>query len=148
MTNERTLYCARKHEGLNLLELANVGEVVVKEDVMPVESIDEYIRGLEDWQADLVTRLRGIIKDAVPGVNESMKWGRPFFERNGPICYIVAHSKWVNFGFWRGVKLQDPKELLEGTGEEKRHIKLKTPEQIDKGAFMELLRQAVKLNRG
>jgi hypothetical protein len=125
-----------------------LGEVIAKEDAMPVESVEEYIRGLEDWQADLVTRLREIIKEAVPGVQESIKWGRPFFDMNGPICYIVAHSKSVNFGFWRGVELQDPQELMEGTGEKMRHIKLQSKEQIDKGAFMEFLKQAEKLNRG
>jgi len=40
-------------------------------------------------------------------------------------CYIGAHSKHVNLGFYYGADLPDPEGLFEGTGKKLRHIKLR-----------------------
>lgn len=115
---------------------------------MAVESVDDYVRGLEDWRADLVSVLRKMIKKTVPEASESIKWGRPFYDREGPLCYVVAHSKSVNLGFWRGAELEDSQGLLEGTGEKMRHIKLDDVGQIPEEAIRTLLQQAESLNLG
>lgn len=42
---------------------------------------------------------------------------------------LSAHSKWVSLVFMRGTSLEDPDGLLEGTGKNIRHVKLRSPEQ-------------------
>jgi hypothetical protein len=53
----------------------------------------------------------------------------------------------VNFGFWRGVQLDDPGGLLEGFGEKMRHVKITSKDEIDREGLHYLIEQAVSLNR-
>ena len=110
------------------------------------KSVDNYIAGLEPWKAQIVARLRSIILEAAPQAKESIKWAQPVYEINGPFCYIKAFKNNVNFGFWRGVDLEDSKGLLQGSGEKMRHIKLMSVDDIKEKAFSNFIRQAVQLN--
>jgi hypothetical protein len=65
---------------------------------------------------------------------------------NGPFCYFKAFKSAVNFGFWRGVDIDDPHALLQGQGEKMRHVKLGGVDDIDEEAFADYVRQAVQLN--
>jgi hypothetical protein len=114
---------------------------------MAEKSVDGYIQGLEAWQAELVKSVRAIVKKAAPEARESIKWAQPVYESEGPFAYIKAFKNAVNFGFWRGVDLDDPQGLLSGDGEKMRHVKLASLEDIDEEQFSAFVRQAVELNR-
>jgi hypothetical protein len=113
---------------------------------MAVKTVDEYILGLDEWQAEIVSGVRKIIFKAAPDATESVKWAQPVYESNGPFAYIKAFKTNVNFGFWRGVDIPDPEGLLQGTGEKMRHVKLTTLEDIHEEKFGEFVRQAIELN--
>jgi hypothetical protein len=68
------------------------------------------------------------------------------YEINGPFAYIKAFKNSVNFGFWRGVDIQDSYDLLVGSGEKMRHIQLVNLDDIKEGAFKDYVQQAIKLN--
>jgi len=114
---------------------------------MAGKTVDAYIAGLEDWQAQIVSSVRQIINQAAPEADEAIKWAQPVYSSNGPFAYIKAFKNSVNFGFWRGVDLKDPKGLLEGSGDKMRHVKLSSTDQIDQAAFSDLINQAVQLNQ-
>ena len=97
-------------------------------------------------QGEIVSKVRTIILEAVPEASESIKWAQPVYEMNGPFAYIKAFKNSVNFGFWRGVDIQDSYDLLGGGGEKMRHVKLVSPDDINEEAFKDYLLQAVKLN--
>lgn len=113
---------------------------------MAGKTVDAYITQLEEWQAEIVSKVRTIILEAAPEADESIKWAQPVYEVNGPFAYIKAFKNSVNFGFWRGVDIHDPHGLLQGTGEKMRHIRLTSLEDIDGEAFTDFIHQAVKLN--
>ncbi|MGA1849090.1 MAG: DUF1801 domain-containing protein [Thermoplasmatota archaeon] len=114
---------------------------------MAPKNVGEYINGLDPWAAEIVSELRRIVIDAIPEVSESIKWAQPVYDVNGPMIFIKAHSKHVNFGFWRGVQLEDPRGLLEGTGEKMRHVKITSGDEIDSEGLRFLIEQAASLNR-
>ena len=113
---------------------------------MAGKTVDAYIAQLEEWQAEIVSKVRMIILEAVPEADESIKWAQPVYEVNGPFAYIKAFKNSVNFGFWRGVDIHDPHGLLQGTGEKMRHIRLTSLEDIDGETFTDFIHQAVKFN--
>lgn len=113
---------------------------------MKHKTVDGYISDFDDWRAEVIARIRDIVLRAEPRVIESFKWSQPVYEINGPFCYIKAFKNSVNFGFWRGVDLLDPKGILQGTGSKMRHIKLIGLEDIDEGVFTDFVQQAVQLN--
>jgi hypothetical protein len=106
---------------------------------MAEKTVDGYIAQLSDDQAQIVTKVREIILSAAPEADESIKWAQPVYETNGPFAYI-------NFGFWRGVDIDDSHGLLGGSGEKMRHVKLVDLEDINELAFKDYVLQAVKLN--
>ncbi|MGD2178496.1 MAG: DUF1801 domain-containing protein [Anaerolineae bacterium] len=111
------------------------------------KTVAEYIEGLGDWRADVVSSLRRLILETAPDAKESIKWAQPVYEDNGPFCYIKAFKNHVNFGFWRGVDLPDEASMLEGSGEKMRHVKLTGLEDIHDDVLRDLVRAAVALNR-
>ena len=51
---------------------------------------------------------------------------------------------YVQFGFFRGSMIEDPKKLLEGQGKFVRHIKVRAASDIDERAYGALLKQAAR----
>ncbi|HCQ65437.1 MAG TPA: hypothetical protein DIU07_09885 [Rhodobacteraceae bacterium] len=73
---------------------------------------------------DLVRRTApAAVTVAYPGYR-SMSYGVGPRKNSEGAAYIAAHSRRVNLGFYRGVSLDDPEGILEGTGAALRHVKL------------------------
>ena len=65
------------------------------------------------------------------------------------LWYIAPFKAHVNMGFIRGRELHeqhDPGGLLEGTGKNLRHVKLRSLEDVDRPALRELLRISLEQN--
>lgn len=58
------------------------------------------------------------------------------------ICHIAVYSKHVNLGFNFGASLADPESILEGSGNQIRHISVKTPADLLRPALRSYLRRA------
>jgi len=113
---------------------------------MTEKTVTAYIAQIEDWQGEIVSKVRNIILKTAPEADEAIKWAQPVYSVNGPFAYIKAFKNSVNFGFWRGVDIQDPAGLLQGTGEKMRHVKLLSLEDINEPTYIDFVQQAVKLN--
>lgn len=113
---------------------------------MAAKTVDEYINSLDGWKKDVAAQVRGIVTAAAPEAKESIKWAQAVYEANGPFAYIRAFKNSVNFGFWRGVDIDDPQDLLQGSGEKMRHVKLTGLSDVDEEAFAAFVKQAVQLN--
>src|SRR6266849_9934398 len=60
------------------------------------------------------------------------------------IFHIAVYSQHVNLGFNDGATLDDPKGILQGSGNRIRHIKIKTPEDIKRPEIGSYIRRARK----
>ena len=58
------------------------------------------------------------------------------------ICYIGVMEDRVNLGFYHGTELRDPYGLLEGTGKQMRHIKIRNMSDALNPAIREYLQEA------
>ncbi|HEY1959057.1 MAG TPA: DUF1801 domain-containing protein [Polyangiaceae bacterium] len=112
----------------------------------PGSSVDEYVSKVVPWQRTVIEKLRNVVKAAAPSASESIKWGQPVYEHKGPFSYIKAHATHVNFGFWRGAELDDPKRVLQGEGERMRHVRILETHALDELTLAALVKQAVALN--
>ena len=59
-------------------------------------------------------------------------------------CYIAAYKEHVNFGFYRGAGLPDPERLMEGTGKEMRHVKVRDADQVELPSLRRLVQLALE----
>ncbi len=64
--------------------------------------IDAYIAKSADFAKPILTYLRNAVHAAVPGVQETIKWGMPHFQYKGNMCAMAAFKEHVKFGFWKG----------------------------------------------
>lgn len=120
------------------------------------EEIDARIAELNDWRGVMLSHLRQLILEAVPGVVEEVKWrkpsnamaGVPVWSLDGMICTGETYKDKVKLTFARGAAVDDPAGLFNAslTGKQRRAIDLKEGEAIDAGAFQQLVRTAAELN--
>jgi hypothetical protein len=91
--------------------------------------------------------LRNFVKRIVPGVKETVNaWGIPTFEASNAFCFYMVGKNHVTFGFHFGTSLKDPERLLEGTGKNIRHVKLRTVAELEQKGLPGLVLAAARLN--
>lgn len=62
-----------------------------------------------------------------------------------PFGYVNVFKSHMNVGFYLGARLNDPADLLMGTGKRMRHVKLSPEKEVDEAALDALLVQAYRL---
>src|SRR5690349_18216689 len=85
-----------------------------------------YVKDENPELRKVVSGLKKLVKGTVPGTRETVNaWGIPTFEAEAPFCFYMVGKRHVTFGFHYGTSLKDPEVLLEGTGKNIRHVKLR-----------------------
>jgi hypothetical protein len=111
------------------------------------KAIDAYVQKRNPTLKEVVAAVRALMKKHAPAAAEAINpWGVPVFELNGMLCFMMVGKYHVSLGFARGTSLPDPAKLLEGTGKNLRHVKLKTVEQASSPHLHNLVLEAVFLN--
>lgn len=107
-------------------------------------SFDDYLKDQNAENQASIRALRRLVNRVAPGLSEAVKWGNGcWVNSNGPVAYVYSAADHVQFGFFNGSSLKDPRGLLEGQGKYVRHTKVRNPSEIDEEAFVALLRQAM-----
>ena len=112
-------------------------------------TFDELLDGVDEEMALVARELRGIVFEVDPGSVEVVRPGdRAATYGVGPkkmtegYAYIIPQQRHVNLGFYRGTSLEDPEELMEGTGKAMRHVKVQTIDDARGTPLRELIRAA------
>ena len=85
-----------------------------------------WLEGVRENHVELARLLRSLVVEAEPRVQESLKWGSPSFVKDGGLrMYIADQRKYMHLGFYNGAKLTNADGLIEGTGKNLRHIKVR-----------------------
>jgi hypothetical protein len=125
------------------------------ESETPSELIDATIEELDDWRGELLSRIRGLTKQAAPDVVEEIKWrkpsnplGVPVWSHNGIIFTGETYKDKVKLTFFKGASLEDPAGLFNSSldGNTRRAIDFHEGDGIDEEAFKDLVRSAAELN--
>jgi hypothetical protein len=111
------------------------------------KTVEDYVEAVSGWQLEVVTALRrDILSSGL--VEETLKWGQPVYNSNGPVCFIKAHKGHVSFGLWRGARLLELDERIEPAGgAEMGCIKLRKPGEMPAGQVQRLVAAGADLNK-
>jgi hypothetical protein len=115
----------------------------------PSRLIDARIKELDDWRGKMLSRVRALIKQAVPEVVEEWKWrGVPVWSHDGIICTGETYKSIVKLTFAKGASLKDPAKLFNSSleGNTRRAIDIHEDDEMDEAAFKTLIRAAAALN--
>jgi len=116
---------------------------------VPQSTVDGWLASAPADQAATLRRLREMILAAGDDVEEEIKWSRPCYSVGAKLfAYLDTAARHVTLGFQQGAHLEDPQGLLQGTGKDLRHVKVKAGEQPDEAAVGDLIRLAYARSRG
>ena len=121
-----------------------------KKAMSPSDMIDGRIRELGDWRGERLSRLRALIKQAIPEVVEEWKWrGVPVWYHDGMICTGETYKTAVKMTFAHGASLADPDKLFNSSleGNMRRAIDFFESDKINERALKNLFRAAVDYNK-
>lgn len=118
------------------------------------EQISQRFAELGDWRGKTLARVRELIHEADPDIEETVKWakktspGTPVWEHGGIVCTGESYKSVVKLTFAKGASLKDPKRLFNSSldGNVRRAIDIHEDDEIDESAFKDLIRAAVALN--
>jgi len=113
------------------------------------KNITKRIQELGDWRGETLARVRQLIHDADPEIQEEWKWrGTPVWSQDGGVCTGETYKQVVKLTFYRGASLQDPQRLFNSSleGNTRRAIDIREGQKLNEAAFKELIRSAVAAN--
>jgi hypothetical protein len=118
------------------------------DDATPSQLIDARIEELGGWRGETLSRVRGIVTAADPGIVEEWKWRNPVWSCAGIICTGEAYKATVKMTFAKGASLDDPAGLFNSSleGSTRRAIDFREGDEVDADALTALIRAAVALN--
>ena len=103
-------------------------------------SIDAWLRAQRDDLRPFVETWFARMRQCGPDVRELMHDGCPTAcVGDAAFGYVNAFRDHVNVGFFFGALLSDPARLLEGTGKNGRHVKLRPGRDVDAAALARLV---------
>ena len=108
-----------------------------------------YVKDENPALRAVIAELKKMVKELVPGTKETANaWGVPTFVAQNPFAFYMVGKKHVTFGFPFATALPDPEGLLEGTGKNMRHVKLRSSEDLDKKGLRERIVAASRFKGG
>lgn len=97
--------------------------------------IDNFVQDLlftDRDKGEIVATLRKRVSAISPNVKEEIKYGGLVFVSDKRLfCGIFIRKNHTSVEFDRGIELQDPDNFLEGSGTNRRHLKIFQKEDIN-----------------
>jgi hypothetical protein len=112
----------------------------------PTRSVPKKTETTVDDPPRIEEAAHEVIRAVAPELRPVTKWGMPWYAGQDLVVLVGAFSHHVSVEFWRGSTLRDPHRILEGTGKNLRHVKLRKLADATRPAFVELVKEAVRLD--
>ena len=118
----------------------------------PPPELIKFLKPYDREVRDLALQLRALVLEEMAPCYENIYdaysavaigYGTSDRLRDG-VFHIAVYLKHVNLGFNDGATLADPKGILLGSGNQIRHISIKTPEDIKRPEIRAYIRRARK----
>ena len=107
--------------------------------------IDAYIGKSAEFARPILERLRAVVHEACPEVEETLKWSAPSFVHAGAIlCGMAAFKQHVSFGFWKHALVMGDDVQRDGMGSFGKMASLK--DLPPRRELVALVKKAMTLN--
>ena len=112
--------------------------------------VDAYLAPLPDWQREIFSRVRDLVHEADPDVEETIKRTvQPYFVLNGNVIAFLAAKDHASIFLYDGAIVPDPEWIITGGHDNQtgRMIAVRAGERINERALLAMLRQIIANNR-
>lgn len=119
--------------------------------MLPQEQINLYIAEQPEWPRRTLVRLRQLIHSVDETIEETWRWNMPHYDHDGIMLGTIALKHAVCVWFHKGSLIKDPHKLFDKPEKDEdkgiRKVKFHEGDAINEKAFMDLVKQAVKVNQ-
>lgn len=115
-----------------------------KSENVEVQKFLDKIKIIDATKSPILFEIRQIIFNFFPKTDERIMYGGiVFFLNDEMFSGLFLNKKHVTLEFSKGFLMQDPHDFLEGKGKYRRHMKIKTMEDIVNNNVHFFVQQAV-----
>ena len=111
--------------------------------------INNFIQDIlftDEDKGETVISLRKLVLEIAPSAKEEIKYGGLVFASDKRLfCGIFIRKNHISVEFDRGSEMQDPNNCLEGSGKNRRHLKIFQQEDINNKKVEYYIKQSFKL---
>lgn len=98
------------------------------------EGVQNFLEGImmiDPEKYNSLIEMRDIVFDVYPETHERIIYGGIMFSINAEdFGGLFVSKKHISFEFGKGFEMKDPSKLLKGTGKFRRHLKIRSKEDI------------------
>jgi hypothetical protein len=113
------------------------------------DQVSSFINSLPQWQKDICSRVRQLIHQAEPDIEETIKRGdRPYFVLNGNICAFQSTKDHINVFIYDPIA-PDPEHII-NQGHDNvtaRSIQIYQNDHLNEDAFKQLIKAVAANDR-
>jgi hypothetical protein len=112
--------------------------------------VDDYLDPLPAWQREIFAKVRDLVHEADPDVEETIKRTvQPYFVLDGNVCAFLAAKDHASIFLYDGAIVPDPEGIITaGHGNKTgRMIAVRKDEKINERALLTMFRQIIANNR-
>lgn len=115
----------------------------------PSDQIDKFAASLTGWKAEMYSRLRDLIGDAHPDLEEDWKWNSAVWTNRGNVVSLGVFKEHLKVNFVKGALIEDQHGLFNAGLDAKtsRSIDIREGDRIDERALVHLVRLAAEAKR-
>jgi hypothetical protein len=114
------------------------------------QRVDAYLEAAPDWQREIMARVRNLLHEADPAIEETIKRTvQPYFVLEGNVAAFLSAKDHVTVFLYDGGLAPDPDGIITGGhgNETGRMISIRRDEAINEKAMVELFRAIIANNR-
>jgi hypothetical protein len=112
------------------------------------KEITAYIKDLPEPAKSICTKLRAIIRSAVPDITEDWKWG-PNYNYDGMVCGVGGFKKHAVIHFFNGAEMKYSRKLFNFGDDNNfsRSIKFNDASEVNEKYIAEYVKESVAINK-
>lgn len=111
------------------------------------KTVDEFVAEAPAEARLVLEQIRKIIKRAVPGVDETMGYGKPYYKYHGWMTGVTLYTKHLGVEVWDGLSEKE-REELEALGYKtgSKNFQIKYDQAVPEELLIRLVKAQAKRN--
>jgi hypothetical protein len=107
------------------------------------DAVTQYIDDTAPWQKEVCEKLRAMVHETVPGIEERLQYGKPHFLKNGQHAAVIAVARnKVSFMVFNATDIPAVKGFIRAMGQgDRKCADIGEGAEVDYAALAEILKK-------
>ncbi len=111
-------------------------------------TVDQFVAEAPAEARPVLQKIREVVKSAVPDVEETMGYGKPYYKYHGWLTGITLYTKHLGVEIWDGLSAEDREELeAAGYVTGSRNFRINYDQEVPVEILTKLVQAQAKRNK-